>query len=128
MQRRIYWLVFYLILAFGISACSGGKHPAALAVETLIQALVDKNEAQYVTLTCADYELDALLEYDSFSLVKTRLEGLDCQAADVEGDQSAVTCRGEIIATYGAEDQTFDLSERRYNVVNQGGTWLVCGY
>jgi hypothetical protein len=132
MHRGLYRFYLLGILIVGLAAvlpaCSGGQHASATAVETFLQALADKNEAQYTTLTCADYELDALLEYDAFSLVKTRLEGLDCQATLVEGDNATVICQGEIVATYGNEDQTFDLSERSYAVINQGGIWLVCGY
>lgn len=132
MKRRLYLqlvvlpLVMALMLVLG--ACADGEHPAASAVEDFVQALAEKDEAQYVTLTCPDYEQDALLEYDSFSLVQTRLEGLACQAASADDASAVVTCQGEIVATYGNEDRNFDLSERRYQVENQGGVWLVCGY
>jgi len=118
------------VLAVGaiLAACAGTQHPAAGAVEAFLQALADNDEAQYVTLTCPDYELDALLEYDSFSLVQTRLEGLSCQAGNASDESAEVTCQGEIVATYGNEDRNFELSERHYQVLNQGGAWLVCGY
>jgi len=129
---RLFKLIPFVPLLFGLTfflaACIGGEHPAAATVEAFVQALADKNEAQYVTLICADYELDALLEYDSFSLVKTHIDGLDCQAVSVDGDTAEITCQGEIVATYGNEDRTFDLSERGYQVVNQDDQWLVCGY
>jgi hypothetical protein len=129
---RFVQLLQFVLLLFGLTsfltACGGGEHPAAAALETFVQALADKNEAQYVTLTCADYELDALLEYDAFGLVNTHIEGLDCQAVSVDGDTAEVTCQGEIVATYGNEDRTFELSERHYQVVKQDGLWLVCGY
>lgn len=129
---RFVQLLKFVPLLFGLAsfltACGGGEHPAAAAMEAFVHALADKNEAQYVTLTCADYELDALLEYDSFGLVKTHIEGLDCQAVSVYGDTAEVTCQGEIVATYGNEDRTFELSERRYQVVKQDGQWLACGY
>ena len=115
-------------LASFVTACGGEEHPAAAALEAFVQALADKNEAQYITLTCADYEHDALLEYDAFGLVRTHVEGLDCQIVSVNGDTAEVTCQGEIVATYGNEDRTFELSERHYHVVKQDGEWLVCGY
>ena len=80
-----------------------------------------------VALTCSTYETDALLEYDAFSLVKTRLEGLDCQTSNEQDDTASVVCQGTIIATYGSEDQNFGLSDRVYQVVNQSGDWLVFG-
>lgn len=129
---RFVQLCLFAFLFHGVTllltACGGGEHPAVVAVETFVQALVDKDEAQYVSLTCVDYELDALLEYDAFSLVKTHVEGLECQTVNLDGDKAEITCQGEIVATYGDEERTFGLSERRYQVVNQEGQWLICGY
>lgn len=127
MQRSSLLVLILILLATALSACGGGKHPAAASVEAFLTALVEKNEAQMVTLTCDTYEMDALLEYDAFSLVQTRLEDLDCQAGSVEADTASVVCQGAIVATYGSEDQIFELSEREYQVVNRGGEWLVCG-
>lgn len=115
-----------LLVAGLLSACGPSKHPAAAAVEAYLQALVNKDESRLVSLSCPDFEETALLELDSFSLVKTRLEGLDCQAQAQE-DSASVTCQGQILATYGTEDQQFDLSGRTYQVKNIGGDWLVCG-
>ena len=127
MKQTSIWILLFLILGGILSACSSGKHPSAVSVETFLQALVDKDEARMVSLTCSTYETDALLEYDAFSLVKTRLEGLDCQASSVQDNTASVACQGTIIATYGSEDQDFDLSGRVYQVVNHAGDWLVCG-
>jgi hypothetical protein len=119
-------LAALLLVGSLLAACASAKPPAALAVENYLQALVDKDEARLVSLTCPDFEDEALLQFDSFSLVKTKLEGLDCQA-QVQEDTAQVTCQGQILATYGTEDQQFDLSEKTFQVVNQGGDWLVCG-
>jgi len=125
--NRIVWGLASILLAGLLAACSSGKHPAAAAVEDYLQALVDKNEPGLTSLTCESFEADALLELDAFGMVKTRLENLDCQA-DVSGENDAsVACQGQIIATYSAEDQVFDLSERTYQVQRRGGDWLVCG-
>lgn len=116
-----------LLLAGLLYACGPSKHPAAAAVEAYLRALVDKDEARMVGLTCQAFEADALLEFDAFSLVKTRLEGLQCQAQDSSEAAASVTCQGQIIASYGAEDQQFDLSGRTYQVQKEGSDWLVCG-
>jgi hypothetical protein len=120
-------LAAILLLAGLLNACDSSKNPAATAVESYLRALADKDEARFVGLTCKDFEADALLEFDSFSLVKTRLEGLKCRAQETGEAAASVTCQGQIIATYGAEDQQFDLSERRYQVRKEGSDWLVCG-
>ncbi len=125
--RLIPWGLAALLIVGGLlAACASAKHPAAVAVEDYLQALVDKDEARLVSLTCPDFESDALLQLDSFSLVKTKLDGLDCQA-QAQDDTAKVTCQGQILATYGTEDQQFDLSEKTFQVINQGGDWLVCG-
>ncbi len=116
-----------LLLASLLSACGPSKHPAAAAVEAYLKALVNKDEARFSGLTCKNFEADALLEFDSFSLVQTRLEGLKCQAQDLSATAASVTCQGKIIASYGAEDQQFDLSGRKYRVQKEGSDWLVCG-
>jgi hypothetical protein len=116
-----------MLLAGLLYACGSSKHPAAAAVESYLRALVDKDESRFIGLTCKDFEADALLEFDSFSLVKTRLEGLKCQAQDTGESAASVTCQGQIIASYGAEDQQFDLSGRQYQVQKEGSDWLVCG-
>jgi hypothetical protein len=126
-SRLIPWGLAALLLVGGLlAACASTKDPAAAAVEDYLQALVDKDEARLISLACPDFEDQALLELDSFSLVKTKLDGLDCQA-QFQDDTAQVTCQGKILATYGTEDQQFDLSEKTFQVVNQGGDWLVCG-
>jgi len=121
------WLIVFFIAGV-LTACSSGKHPAAKSVEALLQALVERDEAHLLTYTCPEFEEEALMEYDSFSLVKTRLEGLDCKLVEQEGDQAKVVCQGQIIATYGSEDQTIELNNRTYQVIKRSGEWLVCGY
>ncbi|MBN2386821.1 MAG: hypothetical protein JXB85_07345 [Anaerolineales bacterium] len=111
-----------------LAACTSGGSPPAEAVERYLVALVDKDEATLSSLSCADWEMTAIMELDSFQAVDTRLEGLTCSLAGTEGEMSLVTCEGRIIATYNNEDQEFDLSLRTYQVVEQSGEYLVCGF
>ncbi|HEX5840660.1 MAG TPA: hypothetical protein VFY26_22670, partial [Anaerolineales bacterium] len=76
---------------------------------------------------CGDWEDDALIELDSFQAVEARLEAMACQQTGSDGDTALVDCTGSIIATYNDEDQELDLSVRTYQVVQEGGDWLVCG-
>jgi hypothetical protein len=125
----LFWFVPLLLgLISSLAACGGQEHTAAAELEVFLHALVDKNEAQYVTLTCGEYEFDALLEYNAFSLVNTHIEDLSCQTVSVDGDIAEVNCQGEIVANYGNEIRTFELSERHYQVVKRDGQWLVCDY
>jgi hypothetical protein len=105
-----------------------GNSPAVQALETYLQALVNKDEDTLVRLTCADWEMDALLEYDAFGGVETSLDGLSCRQVESGEGTASVVCEGAILASYGEEVQDFDLSGRTYQMVEQGGDWLVCGY
>ena len=111
-----------------LSACGGGGQPAVSTVEDFIKALVAKDANRLSALSCATWEQDALTDLDSFRGVDTRLEGLACAVSGKDGGTTLVSCQGKIIASYNNEDQTFDLSVRTYQVVLQGGDYLVCGY
>jgi hypothetical protein len=97
------------------------------AVENYLTALVEKDANRLATLACSEWEEQALLELDSFQAVETRLEGLTCEQTGTDGETALVLCNGSIIATYDAEDQQLDLAVRTYQVVQEGGEWLVCG-
>ena len=122
------FLTFLLITLF-LTACSSNNNSSApaKAVEEYLNALVAKDENRLPTLVCSDWEDDALIELDSFQAVTPRLEGAACEQTGTDGDTALVQCTGKIIATYNNEDQELDLSVRTYQVVQQGGDWLVCG-
>ena len=122
-------IVLLCALALLLTACGGkAADPAAKAVENYLNALVSKDATRLSALSCADWESNALLELDSLRAVKTRLEGMACTTTGANGTTSDVSCKGKILATYNNEDQTLDLSVRTYQVVQQGGEYLVCGY
>ena len=122
MKKTLLAVLLFLI------ACQSNASPAARAVESFLGALADKDEALLLSHTCPDYEMDALLEFDSLALVETSLKDVSCQQTGSEGDAALVTCSGSLEASYGGEMRSFDLSERAYRVVESGGDWLVCGY
>lgn len=127
MTRRLL-LLLTLGLSFVFAACSSPSDEPARAVESLLQALVQKDEAHYTALTCGSYENSALIEYDSFDLVQLSLKNVTCRPTAQNGNTASVHCTGSIQATYGNEVQGYDLSTRTYHVILQGGDWLVCGY
>jgi len=127
---RTFFLTLFLASAFALflSACASNNSDAPVkAVEDYLSALVEKDADRLTTLSCGDWEDDALLEVDSFQAVTTRLDGLACEQTGTDGDTTLVLCNGRIIATYNEEDQDLDLSVRTYQVVQEGGDWLVCG-
>ncbi len=128
MRKGISAVFFLLALVLLVSACGKAPDPAALAVENYISALVNKDAAQLSAVTCADWEANALMELDSFQAVATKAEGVSCSVSGTDGSTTNVTCQGKILATYNNEEQQIDLSVRTYQVVQQGGEYLVCGY
>jgi hypothetical protein len=121
-----------LISVLLLTACAAGQgantSPAAKALENYLRALVDKDEARLVSLACPDWELDALLEYDSFQAVRTELSDLTCRETGSADGAVQVNCQGQILATYSEEVQEFDLGSRTYRMVQSGADWQVCGY
>lgn len=121
-------LLMMFIATLFLSACGSQNNDApAKAVEDYLNALVSKDSDRLTTLSCGDWEDDALLELDSFQAVTTKLDGLACSQTGTDGDTALVLCKGKIIATYNNEDQELDLSVRTYQVVQESGDWLVCG-
>jgi hypothetical protein len=127
---RKFFLILILVIVSNLllSACASKRDDApAKAVEDYLNALVAKDSNRLTTLSCGDWEDDALLELDSFQAVTTKLDSLACTQTGTDGDIALVLCKGRIIATYNNEDQELDLSVRTYQVVQEGGDWLVCG-
>jgi len=121
-------ILFILFATLSLSACaSSNENAPAKAVEGYLNALVAKDADRLPSLVCADWEDEALLELDSFQAVTPRLDGLACEQTGTEGNTALVLCNGKIVATYNNEDQELDLSVRTYQVVQEGGEWLVCG-
>ena len=128
-MRKILWIVLVVLMAnILLTACSSSSDDgAAKAVEAYLNALVAKDADRLPTLVCGEWEEDALIELDSFQAVTARLEDVACSQTGTDGDTALVDCTGAIVATYNDEDQQLDLSVRTYQVVQQGGDWLVCG-
>lgn len=139
-------IIIILLLTFlSLAACAGGQDAPteavvedepqveeqdepALAVERYYNALVDKEQELLISLTCGDYESDALLEFDSFTSVETTLTDFSCQTVSQDDDTASVTCNGAISTSYDGELREFPLSNRTYLLVQQGGEWLMCGF
>lgn len=121
-------LPLIFLLAISLGACS--RTPAddpAKNVAAYWQALIKQDAARLSSLSCAAYESTALTTMESFQSVEVVIHDLTCVTADASTDSATVNCTGSIVASYGAEDLTIDLSTRSYNVVKENGEWRMCG-
>ena len=129
MRRFTFAVIIVGLLAItGLTACSGGQDAPAQAIEAYLQALVEKDSARVVNLSCAAWEADATVEVDSLEAVGARLEGVECASSSTEGDEALVTCTGSLMLTYDGEDRPLELEGRTYSAVRESGDWLMCGY
>ncbi|MBV6449359.1 MAG: hypothetical protein MHPDNHAH_00069 [Anaerolineales bacterium] len=124
---RKFLLVFFIANTLLTACASSNSDAPAKAVEDYLNALVAKDANKLPTLVCAEWEEDALIELDSFQAVTASLENASCTQSGTDGDTALVNCTGNIVASYNNEDQRLDLSVRTYQVVEDGGDWLVCG-
>ncbi len=122
-------LLFLLFLAgILLTACASSTTDAPVkAVEDYLNALVAKDAERLPTLVCGDWEEDALIELDSLQAVSARLDSVACTQTGTDGNLALVDCTGSIVLTYDTEDQNIELSNVTYQVIKEGGEWLVCG-
>lgn len=121
-------LLLLLTIAF-LAGCGGGNGAgAAGVVEAYLQALAARDLNQMISNSCAAWEAQAKLEYDSFAAVKLELKDVSCQATGEDQGYTLVACRGSIIANYGNEDLQIDVANQTFQVIQEGGDWRVCGY
>lgn len=122
-------LVYIFGLCILLSACGSkaASSSAVDAVENYVNAIVANDASKLSAVSCADWESQALIELDSLQAVTSTLDGFSCQQSGTDGETALVSCVGKMILSYNSENQELDLSTRTYQVVQQGGDWLVCG-
>lgn len=128
MRKFIVLLLILLAANMILTACgtSSSDEPAK-AVEDYWNVIVAKDAERLPTLVCGSYEEQALTVLDSLQAVSARLEGVACNQTGTDGDTALINCTGKMMLTYDTEDQEIDLSLLTYEVVEEGGEWLVCG-
>ena len=127
MRKLVPFASVLILIVFLLPACGSASGPVR-TMEDYLNALVVKDATRLSTLSCADWAQSAAVEMDSFQAVTASLEGLSCEVTGTDGAFTLVTCQGNIVTSYNGETQQFDLSLRTYQVVEQGGETLVCGY
>ncbi len=126
-MRKIALFVFVSIFVLSLAACGGGSGPEKSA-EAYLTALVNADADRMSTLSCADWEMNAQLELDSFQAVEASLQDMSCSQTGEDGEIALVTCDGQIVTTYNDEQSQIELNSRTYEMVKAAGEWVVCGY
>jgi len=128
--RKPLLLLFIVLIAnILLTACASASNSEApvKAVEDYWNVIVSKDADRLPTLVCGNYEEEALTVLDSLQAVSARLEDLSCNQTGTDGSTALVNCTGKMVLTYDTEDQEIDLSTFTYEVMEEGGDWLVCG-
>lgn len=129
MKQSLMILFMLMFLIAGCAQDTSDPQAPAKAIENYIQAQVDKDSEAFQTTYCADFEFDAITEFDSYGAVEASIEAMTCEVASMSDMSAAVTCSGTIDIIYdGENNRTFDLSRFTYNTVQEDGEWKMCGY
>ena len=128
-MRKSVRLILLSLFLFSVilTACSKLESSPANTVQAYWEAVVARDRESISQLTCADYESTALNNFDSFQSVDIKLEGINCVTSEQTDNSAEVNCTGLLKASYGAEVTDFDLSIYRYQMLNDKGSWLICG-
>lgn len=120
LQLRLMLITMLVVL---LAACASDDADPAETVERYLQAKVEADTDSLRGLLCSAMEGELEREARTFATVSdVTIEDMSC--ARIDG-QDAVSCDGEIIAVYGAEDTSFPLGT--YAVTQEDGEWKYCG-
>ena len=121
-------LIAVLLCLMILTACSSSTRQPENAVEAYLTAIVEADLTKISNISCAEWEEDAWLELDSFQGVEVSLVDMQCTQSGTDGETALVTCTGHFLTSYDGEAMEIDLNTRTYELVQQAGNWLVCGY
>ncbi len=130
MRSTTFWsmIITGVMIIFTITACGPQHSAAVVAVEEFFQAIIEKNQPFFESRVCPEYLMEAMLDFNAFAIVETSMENFSCQASGSNSNGVQVDCTGSIQARFGDEIRRFDLSRRTYQVIEDDGSWLVCGH
>lgn len=132
MKQKQLLLVLGMAISLVLVACGSASGTAsgdpAKNVEAYLQARVKSDVNQMISLSCAVWEPTAKVEAASFQTMNAKLDGVTCQASETQGNVSFVACRGKIVTSYNGNDREWDLAERQFKSIQEGGEWRMCGY
>jgi len=119
------WLVFLASIVL-LAACAEEKS-ASDVIEDYIKAIAAGDADKAVSLSCADWELEAQKDANGFKPYESEIENLSCQTDGKDGDFTRVVCEGKIITNYGVGGvREVNLSNFVYLAVQEDDEWKMC--
>ncbi len=125
MKTHLYLISLFIIF---LASCSANQQSEVKPVENYYRALMDKNLNLMLAQVCPSWEEQARNDYQSFAAVSAQLKNLQCHVQSTQGKTASVVCQGKIEANYGNEILEIDLSKFIYKVIQENGSWQLCGY
>jgi hypothetical protein len=124
---RFRLFAFVLItLSFVLAACAD-EGSASDAVENYLKAKIASDADKLTSLSCKDWEAQALLDAAPFESVDAKFDGMSCKEAGKEDQFTLVTCEGTLSFEYQGELRKQNLSEVSYLTIKENGEWKMCG-
>jgi len=120
------WRLMLLGALLLLAACA--QSDPAGTVEAYLQAKAASDLDQMLSLSCAAWEGQAVIEATSFESMNAELEGMACHAGEERDGATRVDCEGQITTVYNGETRQWDLGAFPYRLVQEGGEWKMCGY
>jgi outer membrane lipoprotein-sorting protein len=127
MRTLILTIIALLLVPLLLSACAS-KGTASDAVENYLKAKIASDDNKLVSLSCKDWEAQALLEAKSFESVTAEFKDMSCKEAGKADNYTLVTCDGTLIIQYRGEDpRQQSLGGTTYRAIKEDGKWKMCG-
>lgn len=129
--RSIYYILLFttLIMISGCAQRQFNEEAPSGAIENYLEARISKDSNTFIGTYCADFEFDALTEFDSFGAVEATLENMACITETISEGQATVTCSGTMEVVYdGESSNSMDLGRFAYVATLEDDEWQMCGY
>jgi hypothetical protein len=125
MRRSI--LILLVLAALLLAACAD-KGSAPDSVEDYLKAKIVSDDDKLISLSCKDWEAQALLDAKSFESVKAEFKDMSCKDAGKDGSYTLITCEGTMIIQYRGEDpREQNVAGVTYRAIEEDGKWKMCG-
>jgi len=125
-MRRL-MLSLFVLAALLLAACAD-KGSAPDAIESYLKAKIVSDDNKLVSLSCKDWEAQALLDAKSFEAVKAEFKDMSCKDAGKDGSYTLITCEGTMIIQYRGEDpREQSVAGVTYRALEEDGKWKMCG-